>query len=90
MHILTIKGKEEKGAYSVSDEIGEKVLYIWEEEDDAIRFAMMLENEGYPKMDIVEVEEEMLIKTCETHDYSYTIITKNDFVIPPEKNNDSI
>lgn len=90
MHILTIRGKEEKGAYSVSDEIGEKVLYIWEEEDDAIRFAMMLENEGYPTMDILEVEEEMLIKTCERHDYSYTIITKNDFVIPPEKNNDSI
>lgn len=90
MHILIIKDEEEKGAYSVTDENGEKVLYIWEEEDDAIRFAMMLENDGYPIMDIVEVEEEMLVKTCEIHDYSYTIITKNDFVIPPEKNNDSI
>jgi hypothetical protein len=87
MHILVIEGREEEGAYSVTDEFGEKVLYIWEEEDDAIRFAMMLEDSGSPEMSVVEVESEMLIKTCEMHDYSYTIITQNDFVIPPEEKN---
>ena len=87
MHILVIEGREEEGAYSVTDEFGEKVLYIWEEEDDAIRFAMMLEDSGSPEMGVVEVESEMLIKTCEMHDYSYTIITQNDFVIPPEEKN---
>ena len=87
MHILVIEGREEEGAYSVTDEFGEKVLYIWDEEDDAIRFAMMLEDSGSPEMSVVEVESEMLIKTCEMHDYSYTIITQNDFVIPPEEKN---
>jgi len=91
MHILTIEGKEEDGAYSVTDEMGEKILYIWEEEDDAVRFAMMLEDNGYPEMSVVEVEDDLLLRTCEMHDYSYTIITKNDFVIPPdEKDNDLI
>ena len=37
MFILTIEGKEKEGAYSVANEIGEKVLYIFEEEDDATR-----------------------------------------------------
>ena len=41
MFILTIAGKEGEGAYSVTDEDGEQVLYLFEEEDDATRFAMM-------------------------------------------------
>ena len=44
MYILTIHGKENEGAYSVSDDEGENILYLFEDEDDAIRFAMMLED----------------------------------------------
>ena len=84
MFILTIEGKEKEGAYSVANEIGEKVLYIFEEEDDATRYAMMLEDEGYPDMNLLEIDEEVLIKTCEQHGYHYTIITPNDIVVPPD------
>ena len=84
MFILTIEGKEKEGAYSVANELGEKVLYIFEEEDDATRYAMMLEDEGYPDMTLLEIEEEVLIKTCEQNGYHYTIITPNDIVIPPD------
>ena len=84
MFILTVEGKEKEGAYSVANEIGEKVLYIFEEEDDATRYAMMLEDEGYPDMTLLEIEEEVLLKTCEQHGYHYTIITPNDIVVPPD------
>ncbi len=84
MFILTVEGKEKEGAYSVANEIGEKVLYIFEEEDDATRYAMMLEDEGYPDMNLLEIDEEVLIKTCEQHGYHYTIITPNDIVVPPD------
>ena len=46
MHIITIDGKEDAGAYSVQNELGGDVLYIFEEEDDAVRYAMMLEDKG--------------------------------------------
>ena len=36
MYIITVEGKEKEGAYSVVDEDGEQVLYIFEEEDDAL------------------------------------------------------
>ena len=41
----------------------------------------MLEDNDYPK-DVLEVEDELLLYTCEQHEYNYTIITKNDLVIP--------
>jgi|TARA_R110001592_G_C13112620_1_gene745092 hypothetical protein len=90
MFILTIYGKETQGAYSVTDEEGEQILYLFDEEDDAMRYAMMLEEEGSPDMHVIEVDDEIMIKTCEIHDYKYSIITKNDLVIPPETKDDFI
>lgn len=84
MFILTIDGREKEGAYAVVDEDGDHVLYIFEEEDDATRFAIMLEEQDFPEMHIIEVEDELIIKTCEMQNYQYTIITKDDLVIPPE------
>jgi len=84
MWILTISGKEQEGAYSVENEYGDHVLYIFEEEDDATRFAIMLEELNYPEMNVLEIDENIIIKTCNQNQYNYAIITKNDLVIPPE------
>jgi hypothetical protein len=83
MFILTINGREKEGAYSVMNDEGEHILYLFQEEDDAIRYAMMLEEDDYPEMHVIEIEDDVMIKTCESHDYQYTVITPEDIVIPP-------
>jgi hypothetical protein len=90
MFILTINGRESEGAYSVTDDEGEKILYLFEEEDDAVRYAMMLEENDYPEMHVIEIEDDVMISTCEIHDYRYAIITPNDIVIPPDIEHDFI
>ena len=90
MFILAVKGFEEDGAFSLENDDGDKVLLMFEEEDDAMRFAMMLEEDGSPDMHVIEIEDDIMIKTCELHEYKYAIITKNDFVIPPNTNHDYI
>jgi hypothetical protein len=90
MFILTINGKETEGAYSVADDEGEQILYLFEEEDDAVRYAMMLEDNEFPEMHVIEIEDDVIIKTCEIHDYKYTVITPNDIVIPPDTEHDFI
>lgn len=89
MFLLTLADRKEDGAYAVSDKYGEKVLFLFEEEDDANRYAMMLEyDEEYEKeMEVVEVDDELALKTCKLYNYKYAVITPNDIVIPP-KNND--
>ena len=88
MFILTVEGKETEGAYSVTGEDGEQVLYLFE--DEAIRYALLLEDQDYPEMHVIEVDGKVVIKTCEMHDYRYSVITKNDIVIPPLIQNDFI
>ena len=83
MYILTVKGKEDGGAYSVGNIEGEQVLYLFEQEDDAVRFALQLEDQDYPEMHVLEVEDRVVLATCENHGYNYAVITPNDIVIPP-------
>jgi|TARA_B100001964_G_scaffold155695_1_gene171059 hypothetical protein len=85
MYILARKGKEREGAYSVIDEDKENVLYIFVEEDDATRYALQLEDRDYPTMNVIEIDDEVMIKTCEVHGHKYAIITPNDIVIPPDE-----
>ena len=53
-----------------------------------MRYAMQLEEGGYPEMHVLEIDEEMMLKTLELHDHKYAVISKNDIVIPPENAND--
>ena len=90
MFLITINGKETEGAYSVMNEDEDQILYLFEDEDDASRYAMMLEEDGYPEMHVIEIEDDVMIKTCEMHEYQYTIITSDDIVIPPNTHHDFI
>ena len=85
MFLLTLRDKKDEGAYAVDDGYGDKVLFLFEDEDDAERYAMMLELEktNYSEMDIIEVDDELAIKTCKMHNYKYAVNTPNDIVIPP-------
>ena len=84
MWLLTEEGKRE-GAYAVKDNAGERVLFLFEQEDDANRYVMQLADIGEIEMEVVEVDEEVAIKACEMYNYKYTIVTSKDFVIPPDK-----
>ena len=90
MFLLTLKNKKDDGAYAVADDFGEKVLFLFEQEDDAVRYAMMMrdvaETDENP-MDVIEVDGELAIRTCKMYNYKYAVITPNDFVIPPKNDN---
>ena len=84
MYLLTLKTRKEDGAYAVQDSQGDKVLFLFEEEDDAERYAMMLEEQEDREMDVIEVDADLAIKTCKQHNYKYAVITPDDIVIPPK------
>ena len=69
----------------MQDSDGDKVLFLFEEEDDAVRYAMMLEDnlEQEKNMQVIEVEDDLAIKTCSMYNYKYAVVTPDDLVIPP-------
>jgi len=85
MYLLTLNSRKDDGAYAVQDSDGDKVLFLFEEEDDAVRYAMMLEDnlEQEKNMQVIEVEDDLAIKTCSMYNYKYAVVTPDDLVIPP-------
>ncbi len=83
MFVITLASENEKGAFSVINEMGEKVILFFEEQDDAERYVLMLNEMGIDELNIVEHDEEMLIKTCKLVGFKYCKVSSCDFVIPP-------
>ena len=85
MYLLTLKNKKEEGVYAVDDRRGNLVLFLFEDEDDATRYAMMFEEDEQKEMVVVEIDDDLALKTCKMNNYKYAVITPNDIVIPPKK-----
>tara|TARA_B100000287_G_scaffold382520_1_gene387671 strand:- start:949 stop:1233 length:285 start_codon:yes stop_codon:yes gene_type:complete len=84
MFILTVKGYEDEGAFAIEDDNGERVLLMFEEEDDADRYVGLMEVDDFPEMNIIEVDDAVAIKACQVHNYVYNVITPEDIIVPPK------
>ena len=88
MYLLTLKDRRDDGAYAVLNRYGEKVLFMFEEEDDAERYAMMIsDEEDNADLNVIEIDDALAITTCKRYNYKYAVITPNDIVIPPKNDN---
>lgn len=74
------------GVYAVVDTTdGQKIVQVFEDKDDIIRYHQLLNESDYPdNLEITEVEQEIVAMNCKSYGYKYTVISSNDFVIPPE------
>ena len=82
MYVLTLEDHAE-GVYSVYDDQKNRVIPIFQIEDDADRYLEMLEDRDYPAMTVVEMEEHVIIGACQDRGQRFSIITPDDFLIPP-------
>ena len=90
MYLLTLKDSATEGAYAVANKYGEKVLFLFQKEDDAERYAMQIFDQEDKEMDVIEVDDNLAIITCRRYNYKYAVITPNDIVIPPKILDDNI
>tara|TARA_B100000427_G_C15490734_1_gene587445 strand:- start:1061 stop:1348 length:288 start_codon:yes stop_codon:yes gene_type:complete len=84
MYILSLAGKEGEGAYAVTNDAGQKALYLFQQEDDATRYAGLLEANEETSLTVVEIDDTLAVETCHKNKYKYVIITPDDIVIPPK------
>ena len=84
MFVLTLANQPE-GVYSVYDEEEKRVIPIFQLEDDADGYLLQLqENVTYPKMEVVEMEDHVIIDACQQKGQPFTVITPDDLLIPPD------
>ena len=84
MYVLTLENHND-GVYSLFDKDKNRVIPIFQIEDDANRYLTMLEDVSeYPSMRVVEMEDHVIIGACQDRGQRFSIITPDDFLIPPD------
>lgn len=76
---------ENEGIHTVRVGERNKVL-IFESEDDATRFAGMLEAQDFPTATVESIDAEEIKEFCESADYDWELIPDGALALPPETN----
>lgn len=75
------------GVYAVQDRSNGKVVQMFEEIDDAERYLGLLvandDSAEHEHLEVVDIDQEIVVKNCELFGYNYCIITPEDIVFPP-------
>ena len=83
MYIITLQD-EPSGIYSVFNDSEDRIIPLFEQEDDALRYLFLLEEVNHnPDLEILEVEPDLIITACRSQGQKYSIITADDLIIPP-------
>ena len=84
MFVITLKDHPQ-GIFSVFDEDEIRIVPLFEEADDAVRYVMQLtEDDKNPDLQIMNVEPEQIIHACRSQGQKYSIISADDLIVPPE------
>ena len=85
MFILTLRGHE-TGVFSLVDDLGDQVIPIFEEYDDAERYHGMIADQSSKEipLEITDIDVEVITAACDEKDQKYAIITSDDLLIPPD------
>lgn len=77
---------ENEGIHTVRVGDRNKIL-MFESEDDATRFALMLEAQDFPTPTVEAIDAEEIKEFCESADYEWELVLENgDLVVPPDIN----
>ena len=76
---------ENEGIHTVQVGDRNKIL-MFESEDDATRFALMLEAQDFPTPSVEAIDAEEIKEFCESADYDWEIVPEGALALPPETN----
>ena len=84
MFILT--EKDTGGVYALPNKENVKTVHMFEQEDDALRYLEQLEAVDYKRtLELMEIDVDSVAINCDKFGYAYSIVTKNDLILPPTK-----
>ncbi len=82
-------GSDQEGIYAMSVD-NRNIVVAFAAEDDAQRFATLLEAQDFFSPLVEEIDSEELEAFCEEADYTLAVVPEGELAIPPETNLDQM
>ena len=80
---------DNEGIHTVQMGDRNKIL-MFESEDDATRYALLLEAQDFPTPTVESFDSEEIEEFCKQADYDWQVIPEGELAIPPEQNVEEI
>ena len=78
---------DNEGIYTLEME-GNNIIIAFEQEDDAIRYAGLLEAQDFLSPTVERIDKQDLEEFCQEANYDLNIVPTDALLVPPEKNVD--
>ena len=83
--LLFDAGTDNEGIHTV--QVGDRnTILMFKEEDDAIRYAGLLEAQDFPEAKVEEIDSEEVEQFCKKADYNWELVDSGKLAIPPDRN----
>lgn len=67
---------------------GQNLILMFEHEDDAVRYALMLEAQDFPESTVEGFEQAEIEEFCESVGYGFRLVPEGTLAVPPDQNLD--
>lgn len=82
-------GSENEGIYTLSAE-SENAVVAFESEDDAHRYAILLEAQDFLVPQVESIDDEEIKRFCDESALGLLIVKSGQLVVPPEKSKENL
>ncbi|MFB2836982.1 DUF3110 domain-containing protein [Floridanema evergladense] len=83
--LLFNAGTDNEGIHTLQIGDHNKVL-MFESEDDATRYSLMLEAQDFPPATVESIDDEEIKQFCESTGYGWELVSEGELTLPPEAN----
>jgi hypothetical protein len=64
---------------------GQNIILMFEHEDDAIRYALMLEAQDFPEATVEGFDQTEIEEFCDSAGYGYRLVPEGTLAVPPDQ-----
>lgn len=86
VYVLLFNARTENEGIHTLNVDGQDVVLMFEYEDDATRFALMLEAQDFPEAAVEGMDQAKIEEFCESAGYGHRLVSKGSLAMPPEQN----
>lgn len=86
VYVLLFNARTENEGIHAETMNGQNLILMFEHEDDAIRYALMLEAQDFPEASVEGFDQAEIIEFCESAGYGHRLVPEGTLAVPPDQN----
>lgn len=85
VYVLLFNARTENEGIHAETMNGQNLILMFEHEDDAIRYALMLEAQDFPEAVVEGFDQAEIIEFCESAGYGHRMVPEGTLAVPPDQ-----